>query len=534
MSDYRSNTFSPGFVKHNLQNSISKEDIRLNEVVPPAILDANPNLNKLLSAYYDFMNLNGGFTYATAREGIVAVLDQSASTITATLTDPNEYFIWNKGVSSGRRIFEADSFDRVMAFTAFGADSTTSLTTTTSNYNWVYTGDVDPNDPNDIAATLQPGEVASKSIIVYNTFFNSGVVTNPSLNFPVYTYVNYTGPSRVLNSIEESMDLDLASDEYITLMQKELAPIIPNNPSRSMRDVLKRIIEFYQIRGTEDSIKTFFRIFFEEEIQVEYPWDSTFILSESNWNTTTNTYNSYQSQLSDLSKLHDSDKYQKYSYIIKSGLNTSAWEDAFVRLSHPAGTRYFGEIVITTRGVAEPGTSDLIPAVDPEWTYRGGLSHSSLGSKMPGIPRGYQPGNIILMIEGEALNDMELSTGIVVTATSATGNVITVADTTTLYVGMPVYFDAAVGGLDRYDGPSDVYYVESIPSATTFTVSETGGGVAVTLTNTTSQSVTMYSAGSIAEVATSSPISNNALLVDPGVELVDPLILENGDILTLE
>jgi hypothetical protein len=82
-----------------------------------------------------------------------------------------------------------------------------------------------------------------------------------------------------------------------------------------------------------------------------------------------------------------------------------------------------------------------------------------------------------------------------VTATSATGNVITVADTTTLYVDMPVYFDAAIGGLDRGDSPSDVYYITNILSSTTFTVSDSVGGVNITLTNTTGQSVTMYAAG---------------------------------------
>ena len=82
-----------------------------------------------------------------------------------------------------------------------------------------------------------------------------------------------------------------------------------------------------------------------------------------------------------------------------------------------------------------------------------------------------------------------------VTATSATGSVITVADTTTLYIGMPVYFDADVGGLSRGDSPSDVYYVIDIPNATTFIVSETDGGAAVTLTNTSGQNVTLYAAG---------------------------------------
>lgn len=82
-----------------------------------------------------------------------------------------------------------------------------------------------------------------------------------------------------------------------------------------------------------------------------------------------------------------------------------------------------------------------------------------------------------------------------VTATSATGNVITVADTSTLYVDMPVYFGADIGGLSEGTSPSNVYYVTAIVSGTTFTVSESEGGANVTLTNTSGQSVTLYAAG---------------------------------------
>jgi hypothetical protein len=87
---------------------------------------------------------------------------------------------------------------------------------------------------------------------------------------------------------------------------------------------------------------------------------------------------------------------------------------------------------------------------------------------------------------------------VTVTDTSATGNVITIStlDTTSqLYVGMPVYFSADVGGLSEGVSPTAVYYVESIIDNNNFTVSDTDGGAAVTLTNTSSQSVTMYAAG---------------------------------------
>jgi len=65
------------------------------------------------------------------------------------------------------------------------------------------------------------------------------------------------------------------------------------------------------------------------------------------------------------------------------------------------------------------------------------------------------------------------------TDTNATGNVITIADTSWLNVGTAVVFSGTTFGGITAD---TVYYVESVPNGTTFTVSETRGGTALTLT----------------------------------------------------
>ena len=73
------------------------------------------------------------------------------------------------------------------------------------------------------------------------------------------------------------------------------------------------------------------------------------------------------------------------------------------------------------------------------------------------------------------------------TATAASGNVITISDTSWLTVGTKVVFTGTVFGNIVVD---TVYFVESIVDGTTFTVSETLGGSAFTLT-TASGSMTV-------------------------------------------
>ena len=50
--------------------------------------------------------------------------------------------------------------------------------------------------------------------------------------------------------------------------------------------------------------------------------------------------------LSDKKFLQDSYYYQQFSYVLKTGKNVADWKNAFTRLVHPAGFKFFGEIVI--------------------------------------------------------------------------------------------------------------------------------------------------------------------------------------------
>jgi hypothetical protein len=80
-----------------------------------------------------------------------------------------------------------------------------------------------------------------------------------------------------------------------------------------------------------------------------------------------------------------------------------------------------------------------------------------------------------------------------VTATTAGGNnLLTVASTATLYVGMPIYLGSNIGGLTA----NTVYYVIAANfSATQFAVSTSSGGSAETTTVTSGQTVALYAAG---------------------------------------
>jgi len=170
------------------------------------------------------------------------------------------------------------------------------------------------------------------------------------LNTPIKNWVG-PGPSHVLNNIDRAMDIDNNSLQFLELMQKEIASVIPRDITVNKRNLYKNIVDYYKVRGSADSIEIFFRLLFNDEVEVQYPWDKTLIPSSGNWDINPalpkgGQYLDNKGQLSNVIKIQDSLRYQKFSYLIRTGQNVSTWENVFNRLVHPAGFKFFGEILM--------------------------------------------------------------------------------------------------------------------------------------------------------------------------------------------
>ena len=64
--------------------------------------------------------------------------------------------------------------------------------------------------------------------------------------------------------------------------------------------------------------------------------------------------------LSDKKFLQDSYYYQQFSYVLKTGKNIADWKNSFTRLVHPAGFKFFGEIVILIQLLDQGNTAAQI------------------------------------------------------------------------------------------------------------------------------------------------------------------------------
>ena len=471
--------------------SETKENIRLDQLVPADILADKTKLDQLLQSYYTFMNMDE-FIYQETETFTDVVLDNVARFRIADPTgENNEFFVDETGASStltltspsgespAEFLFDGSSSsivnttnnsldltefqqkalpvgtkiqydtgdgtaigglsDDTEYFVIFSSNSQVKLSTSATgsaiNLSSVGSGKAHkirgafatmsiPLDAINVAITNGndlPGSLATSTSETGKTFTVSGLSSFNNYSASLTTIVKYwvgPGPSWVMNNIETAMDIDKNQANYLELMQKEIASAVPRNVTVNKRNLYKRILDFYRVRGSADAVEIFFRLLFNDSVEVERPYDSVLIPSSGAWDqpaTVTTTLNgavnnsntltiiaandgirlsskltvgttygladdirvtnisgttitlSHNITLADTTtvnfvprgiyldnkgflsnniKIQDSLKFQKFSYLIKTGKNLSDWENVFDKLVHPAGFVYFAEILI--------------------------------------------------------------------------------------------------------------------------------------------------------------------------------------------
>ena len=306
----------------------TKEDIRLDSIIPADIFENKDKLQKFLEAYYTFMNMDE-FIYQEDESFNEVVLNNQ---VQFRIPDPNN--------ENNRFFTDEDGANSTLVLTS-PSGTTVNISLTSIN--------VAITNGNEL-----PGTLIESTSEIGKTFTVNGLSSYNNYTAKLTTIVKYwvgPGPSYVMNTIEEAMDIDLNANNYLELMQKEIAATIPRAVTVNKRNLYKQIIDFYKLRGSSDSIEIFFKILFNDFAEVEFPYDQTLIPSSGNWDVNPalskgGQYLDNKGFLSDSIKIQDSLKFQKFSYLIKTGKNLSDWELAYDRLVHPAGFIYFAEILI--------------------------------------------------------------------------------------------------------------------------------------------------------------------------------------------
>ena len=99
-----------------------------------------------------------------------------------------------------------------------------------------------------------------------------------------YNYLNQQDQtSDIFNRIVSEQDIDETSLSYLDKLQNEIAKTVPDSKTLDKVSLYKRIVKYYSIRGSEESVLVFFRIFFDELVEVMYPKDFLLKPSSGKW-----------------------------------------------------------------------------------------------------------------------------------------------------------------------------------------------------------------------------------------------------------
>ena len=273
--------------------SRSKEDVRLEHLVPGELLnyatDSNYNNNSsggiksFLDSYYQFMNTEE-FLFRSI-ETFEDVVINNISTI--RIPDPdqknNKFF----SLEGARASQFYDDHGNVLTV----GDNNVDFDINFYDIN-IYNAD---NIPDDYGLEFDSGKTVSITNLPSR-------LNNRKIKM-ITSIQNYVGanPSFRLNTIEDSLNINETEEEFLNMMQKEIAPAVDQNVKVNRRALYQRLIDFYKIRGSKDSIDTFFKLFFQdEEIAVEFPWDSTLKTSMGNWDNQSLVAANYTKQVNNV------------------------------------------------------------------------------------------------------------------------------------------------------------------------------------------------------------------------------------------
>ena len=274
-----------------------------------------------------------------------------------------------------------------------------------------------------------------------------------------------------INRLSDQRDIDLVEEKFLTNLQQELGISVPRTFAADPRLFYTRLVQFYQSRGTPESITSFFNLLFNDEVEIYFPKEDIFkpsdnpftdfttdlkanvgnytpmftftvsgvtsviqdtddagqqlrydtpivfvngVLSNA-WKSSTYYRNmtavedkdtedvvtqtvgyrltfspalangdvvriyrsgsaaTSRSFASDDKFIQDSFKYQKFSYVLRTGSNINQWKNAFNRLVHPAGFIFFGEILLFIEILEKNRAGTVSPFAQPGLQLGAGL-----------------------------------------------------------------------------------------------------------------------------------------------------------------
>jgi hypothetical protein len=365
----------------------TKEVARVEQLFPDSLKPKAAKLIEFLKDYYDLVNKDGTSGYRVAvRSG--AGIFTTGEDITSIGLDGAQITGKVSSFTDNELLLYQVTGTLVRGSTIIGSESETLVLTNVSG-SFIAGESVSSSDTSNNPVSANVLLATGNTLLVNNIVGNFAVVASPNRKVVTGVISNATGeitgitqgttriisqitpiydnPSYTISRITKERDIDRATQRFFEMLQRETAANAPGKFSISEADAYKKLMKYYSLRGSSNSIELFFKILYQDEAEVYYPYSDTLKPSSGTWNASLGRYTDNNGFLSDNKKIHDSYYYQRYSYVVKTGTNSSEWKDSFNRLVHPAGFIFFGQIflLLTAVELLNLKTASKMPKLQP-------------------------------------------------------------------------------------------------------------------------------------------------------------------------
>lgn len=168
-----------------------------------------------------------------------------------------------------------------------------------------------------------------------------------------YDYMNkHDNPSYEIDSINNVRDIDTPYHDYLDQIQKEIAAALPGIIVADKVKLYKNLVQYYRLRGSSDSIELFFKIIFQDNVEVYYPREDILIPSSGRWDL--------ESRKPARVPLFDQRQLISFKMVVEPGIIFKPGESISNTLGTTATVSSQVEDVLTLTGVKIPSKTNFV------------------------------------------------------------------------------------------------------------------------------------------------------------------------------
>ena len=138
----------------------------------------------------------------------------------------------------------------------------------------------------------------------------------------------------LINDLYTIRDIEAATTKQLDQIFAEIAQGASRDYFKDPREALRSFANFYRVKGTRYSAEGFFRAFFQETVEIDFPKEDLFIVGDSLIGAES------------LKFIQNGALYQIFSILVKSSVPIARWKELYRRFVHPAGFFIGGQVVL--------------------------------------------------------------------------------------------------------------------------------------------------------------------------------------------